>query len=172
MTKKLLLVGVSIGVLATMLVAGLLIPAMVGYSEQVFVHHGRGLERGGRWRNATVTQEQVTLSGRLVDLDIGVMTVRTSSGDVQVKLPMSLLVDGQPVSVIKLVFDGKLRKDDLLEVTALRITATLPDGSTRSKTLLVSFYDQSTGLRAEAPGRAASGPRAQSSTQGYATPSV
>lgn len=168
MKRKLLLIGASIGVLATVLLAGLLIPAMVGYSEQTFVHYGRGLERRGWWRNATVTQEQVFITGRLADLDHGVMTISTSTGDVQVKLPMSLLVDGRPVSVIKLVFDGKLRKDDIVEVTALRVTVTHPDGTTRTKTALISIYDQTTGLRAEVPGRAAFGPREQSSPQGSA----
>lgn len=169
MSRRLLVAGVAIGVLATLLVAGLLIPAMVGYSEPVFVHHGRGHGRGGgAWRNATVTQEQVVITGRLADLDFGVMTISTASGDVQVRYPMALLVDGRPVSVVKLVFDGRLRKDDVVEVTALRTTVTLPDGTTRTKTVLVSIYDQTTGLRAEAPGRGAVGPRAPSQTQSAA----
>ena len=154
MTRKSLLVGVAIGAVAVLMVAALL-PAIAGYSETVFVRGGRGWHgRGPWWRNATVTQEQVQYSGTLSDLDLGVMVLNTPQGTVTLKIPNVFVVDDKVVSLLKLVFDGKLRKDDRIEVDALRVTVTLPDGASRTYVIVQQIRDLDTGLTASALSRA------------------
>jgi hypothetical protein len=66
---------------------------------------------------------------------------------------MALVVDNKAVSLLKLVFDGKLRKDDRIEVDALRVTVTLPDGTTRTTVMVQQIRDLDTGLTATVLGR-------------------
>ena len=148
-----MLVGVAIGAVAVLMVAALL-PAVTGYSEAVFVRGGRGGHGGGPWwRNATVTQEQVRYSGTLSDLDVGLMVLSTPQGTIRLKVPMALVVDNKAVSLLKLVFDGKLRKDDRIEVDALIETVTRPDGTTRTTVMVQQIRDLDTGLTATVLGR-------------------
>ncbi len=146
--------GVAIGAIAVLTVAALL-PAVTGYSEAFFVRGGRGWHGGGPWwRNATVTQEQVQYSGTLSDLDVGLMVLSTPQGTVSLKVPMALVVDNKVVSLLKLVFEGKLRKNDRMEVDALRVTVTLPNGASSSYVIVQQIRDLDTGLTASAPSRA------------------
>jgi hypothetical protein len=165
MARKALLVGVAIGAVAVLMVAALL-PAVTGYSEAVFVRGNRGGHGGGPWwRNATVTQEQVRYSGTLSDLDVGLMVLSTPQGTIRLKVPMALVVDNKVVSLLKLVFDGKLRKDDRIEVDALRVTVTLPDGTTRTKVMVQQIRDLDTGLTATVFGRGLWHPARTASSQ-------
>ncbi len=153
MVRKALLVGVAVGATAVLMVAALL-PAIAGYSEAVFVRGGRGWHGGGPWwRNATVTQEQVQYSGTLSELDVGLMVLSTPQGTVRLRVPMFLVVDENVVSLVKLVFDGRLRKNDRIEVDALMITITFPDGSSRTSVIVQQIRDLDTGLTASVFGR-------------------
>jgi hypothetical protein len=153
MARKALLVGVAIGAVAVLMVAALL-PAVTGYSEVVFVRGNRGGHGGGPWwRNATVTQEQVRFSGILSDLDVGLMVLSTPQGTISLKVPVALVVDNKAVSLLKLVFDGKLRKDDRIEVDALIETVTRPDRTTWTTVIIQQIRDLDTGLTATVLGR-------------------
>jgi hypothetical protein len=153
MARKALLVGVATGAVAMLMVAALL-PAVTGYSEAVFVRGGRGGHGGGPWwRNATVTQEQVRFSGILSDLDVGLMVLSTPQGTISLKVPVALVVDNKAVSLLKLVFDGKLRKDDRIEVDALIETVTRPDRTTWTTVIIQQIRDLDTGLTATVLGR-------------------
>jgi hypothetical protein len=81
------------------------------------------------------------------------MVLSTPQGTIRLKVPMALVVDNKVVSLLKLVFDGKLRKDDRIEVDALRVTVTLPDGTTRTTVMVQQIRDLDTGLTATALGR-------------------
>jgi hypothetical protein len=165
MVRKTVLVGVAIGAIAVLMVAALL-PAMTGYSETVFVRGGRGGHGGGPWwRNATVTREQVHYSGTLSDLDMGLMVLSTPQGTVSLKIPVALVVDNKVVSLLKLLFDGKLRKNDRVEVDALKVTVTLPDGTTRTKVIVQQIRDLDTGLTATVLGRGLWPPARTTSSQ-------
>jgi len=165
MTRKALLVGVATGAVAVLMVAALL-PAVTGYSEAVFVRGGREGHGGGPWwRNATVTQEQVRYSGTFSDLDVGLMVLSTPQGAIRLKVPMALVVDNKVVSLLKLVFDGKLRKDDRIEVDAPRVTVALPDGTTRTKVMVQQIRDLDTGLTATVLGRGLWHPARTASSQ-------
>lgn len=163
-----MLVGVAIGAAAVLMVAALL-PAIAGYAETVFVHGGRGWRGwGGWWRNATITQEQVTYSGTLTDLDLGLMVLSTQQGEVRLAIPVFLVVENRFVSLVKLVFDGKLRSGDRIEVDVLRVTVTLPDGTSRTSVVVQQIRDLDTGLEASAIGRAR-GPAGTPSTPQQST---
>ncbi len=155
MAGKSLLVGVAIGAVVVLMVAALL-PAIAGYSETVLVHHRGWGWYSGRpwWRNATVTQEQVQYSGTLSDLDMGTMVLSTPEGTVILKIPGVFVVDNKVVSLLKLVFDGRLRKNDRVEVYALRVTVTLPNGASRSYVIVQQIRDLDTGLTASVLTRA------------------
>ncbi|MDJ0273707.1 MAG: hypothetical protein QXO17_05690 [Nitrososphaerota archaeon] len=165
MVRKSLLVGVALGAVGVLMIAALL-PAMAGYAETVFVHGGRGFGgRGGWWRNATVTQEQVQYTGTLSDLDLGLMVLSTQQGEVKLSVPNVLVVENRFVSLVKLVFDGKLRKGDRIEVDALRVTVTLPNGSSRTSVIVQQIRDLDTGLVASSWGGARVPPSTPSTQQ-------
>jgi hypothetical protein len=75
------------------------------------------------------------------------------------------VVDNKVVSLLKLVFDGKLRKDDRIEVDALRVTVTLPDGTTRTTVMVQQIRDLDTGLTATVFGRGLWHPARTASSQ-------
>ena len=165
MARKSLLVGVAIGAVGVLMIAALL-PAMAGYAETVFVHGGRGFGGRGRWwRHATVTQEQVQYTGTLSDLDLGLMVLSTQQGELKLSIPNVLVVENRFVSIVKLVFDGKLRKGDRIEVDALRVTVTLPDGSSRTSVIVQQLRDLDTGLVASFWGRVRVPPSTPSTQQ-------
>jgi hypothetical protein len=81
------------------------------------------------------------------------MVLSTPQGTVILKAPKAFVVDNKVVSLLKLVFDGKLRKDDRIEVDALIETVTRPDGTTRTKVIIQQIRDLDTGLTATVLGR-------------------
>ncbi|MCS7142652.1 MAG: hypothetical protein NZ920_02490 [Aigarchaeota archaeon] len=145
---------IIIGLLATLLIAGLVIGVADAAGPQMDMFRGWGR----RFGNLTGTQEEVSIVGTLVDMGPHTIVVRSSSGDVKLWIAQFLQVDNQVVSTIKLVFDGRLRKGDVLEIKAVKVTFTLANGQSNTALIVKSLLDQSTGLKAEVPTRSSMRP--------------
>ncbi|MEM4404304.1 MAG: hypothetical protein QXR28_00340 [Nitrososphaerota archaeon] len=116
---------------------------------------GNQMMRHGGWRsgglgNFTASSDVVQLSGRLVELDLRRLVVDTGVEQVNVRTPMWLSVNNESVNLVRLAFEDKLNMGDEVQLTALKVTVTLSDGSQRTFYILRELVDLTTGLEATA----------------------
>lgn len=118
--------------------------------------------------NASITVEEATITGKFTDAELGIIVLSVDGSSIVVRMPSRWIINGEVKTFIHLFVDDILVKGRMIRIDALKITATLKDGTTFTYCVAKTIIDLESGASAEAVMPATLKQNTQYSFQGQA----
>jgi cell division protein FtsL len=102
------------------------------------------------FENATFTVEEVSITGKFTDAEQGLIVLSVSGSNVVFRAPNRWIINGEVKSFIHLFVDDVVVKGHEVKIDALKVTATLRDGTSMTYYIAKAVTDLSSGAAAQA----------------------
>ena len=102
------------------------------------------------FENATFTVEEVSITGKFTDAEQGLIVLSVSGSNVVFRAPNRWIINGEVKSFIHLFVDDVIVKGHEVKIDALKVTATLRDGTSMTYYIAKAVTDLSSGAAAQA----------------------
>ncbi len=102
------------------------------------------------FENATFMVEEVSITGKFTDAEQGLIVLSVGGSNVVVRAPNRWIIDGEVKSFIHLFVDDVIVKGHDVKIDALKVTATLRDGTSMTYYIAKAVTDLSSGATAQA----------------------
>jgi hypothetical protein len=102
------------------------------------------------FRNATLTVEEVSITGKFTDAEQGLIVLSVDGSSLVFRAPNRWIINGEVKSFIHLFVDDVIVKGHEVKIDALKVTETWRDGTSLTYYIAKAVTDLSSGASAQA----------------------